>query len=102
MQSQGIFTPAFAEFTTSNTRLNIEIMKRRGVRFPVICKPTVAHGSKLAHEMVLIFNERGLNVCKPPCVVQSFVNHNAVLHKVFVVGNRLVTFNYFCLIWLID
>ncbi|XP_046967770.1 inositol-tetrakisphosphate 1-kinase-like [Vanessa cardui] len=87
-QSQGIFTPAFAEFTTNNTEHNIEIMRQRGVRFPVICKPTIAHGSKSAHEMVLIFNERGLNVAKPPCVVQSFVNHNAVLHKVFVVGNR--------------
>ncbi|CAH0726998.1 unnamed protein product, partial [Brenthis ino] len=88
LQSQGIFTPAFAEFTTSNVRQNIEIIKQRGVRFPVICKPTIAHGSKSAHEMVLIFNERGLNVCKSPCVVQTFVNHNAVLHKVFVVGNR--------------
>ncbi|CAH2090330.1 unnamed protein product [Euphydryas editha] len=87
-KSHGIFTPAFAEFPTSNIKDNIEIMRERGVRFPVICKPTIAHGSKSAHEMILIFNERGLSVAKPPCVVQSFVNHNAILHKVFVVGNR--------------
>ncbi|XP_023941348.1 inositol-tetrakisphosphate 1-kinase-like [Bicyclus anynana] len=87
-QCQGIFTPAFAKFSTNNIEQNMEIMRQRGVRFPVICKPTIAHGSKSAHEMVLIFNERGLQVCKAPCVVQSFVNHNAVLHKVFVVGNR--------------
>ncbi|XP_038212621.1 inositol-tetrakisphosphate 1-kinase-like isoform X1 [Zerene cesonia] len=88
LQNIGVFTPTFAEFTTANIEQNIEIMRQRGVTFPVICKPTLAHGSKSAHEMVLIFNERGLNVCKPPCVVQSFVNHNAVLHKVFLVGNR--------------
>ncbi|XP_073956009.1 inositol-tetrakisphosphate 1-kinase-like [Choristoneura fumiferana] len=84
----GIFTPAFAEFTTCNAQENLEIMRQRGVRFPIICKPTVAHGSKSAHEMILVFNERDLNVCRPPCVVQSFVNHNAVLHKVFIIGNR--------------
>ncbi|XP_041981476.1 inositol-tetrakisphosphate 1-kinase-like isoform X2 [Aricia agestis] len=84
----GIFTPTFAEFKTNNINENYDIMRQNGVTFPVICKPTVAHGSKLAHEMVVIFNKRGLSVCKPPCVVQSFVNHNAVLHKIFVVGNR--------------
>ncbi|XP_022112419.2 inositol-tetrakisphosphate 1-kinase-like [Pieris rapae] len=88
LQKIGVFTPAFAKFTTNNIEQNIEIMKQRGVTFPVICKPTLAHGSKLAHEMILVCNQRGLNVCKPPCVVQSFVNHSAVLYKVFVVGNR--------------
>ncbi|KAM3962061.1 inositol-tetrakisphosphate 1-kinase [Aphomia sociella] len=87
-QKQGIFTPAFAEFTTNDIEVNIDVMKSRGVKFPVICKPTIAHGSKSAHEMIVIFNEKGLSVCKPPCVVQSFVNHDAVLHKVFLVGNR--------------
>ncbi|XP_068628880.1 inositol-tetrakisphosphate 1-kinase-like [Battus philenor] len=87
-KSHGIFTPNFAEFTICNIEQNMEIMRQRGVQFPVICKPTIAHGSKSAHEMILIFNKYGLNACKPPCVVQSFVNHNAVLHKVFIVGNR--------------
>lgn len=85
---QGIFTPSFAEFTTNNIEMNIEIMRQRGVKFPIICKPTIAHGSKSAHDMIVIFNEKGLHVCKPPCVVQTFVNHNAVLHKVFLIGDR--------------
>ncbi|CAH2041466.1 unnamed protein product, partial [Iphiclides podalirius] len=87
-RSRGIFTPSFAEFTTCNIEQNMELMRQRGVTFPVICKPTIAHGSKSAHEMVLVFNKRGLIVCKPPCVVQSLVNHNAVLHKVFLIGNK--------------
>ncbi|VVC94412.1 unnamed protein product [Leptidea sinapis] len=86
LKNNGIFTPAFAEFTTNDLEQNLNIMKWRNVKFPVICKPTLAHGSKFAHKMVLIFNKKGLRECKPPCVVQSFVNHDAVLHKVFLTG----------------
>ncbi|XP_039635104.1 inositol-tetrakisphosphate 1-kinase-like isoform X2 [Perca fluviatilis] len=52
-----------------------------------VCKTRVAHGS-LSHEMSLIFSEGSLAGIHPPCVLQSFVNHGAVLHKVFVVGDR--------------
>ena len=36
--------------------------------------------------MAIIFSEADLKDIKPPCVLQSFINHNAVLYKVFVVG----------------
>lgn len=36
--------------------------------------------------MAIIFSEEDLHDVKPPCVIQSFINHNAVLYKVFVVG----------------
>lgn len=36
--------------------------------------------------MAIIFSEEDLKDIKPPCVLQSFINHNAVLYKVFVVG----------------
>lgn len=36
--------------------------------------------------MAIIFSEEDLKGVKPPCVIQSFINHNAVLYKVFVVG----------------
>ncbi|XP_070825991.1 inositol-tetrakisphosphate 1-kinase-like isoform X2 [Chaetodon trifascialis] len=52
-----------------------------------VCKTRVAHGS-LSHEMSLIFSAGSLAEIHPPCVLQSFVNHGAVLHKVFVVGDR--------------
>lgn len=35
-------------------------------------------------QMSVIFNEEGLKDLMPPCVVQQFVNHNAVLFKVTV------------------
>lgn len=37
-------------------------------------------------QMAIIFNQEGLKAVRPPCVIQSFINHNAVLYKVFVVG----------------
>ena len=37
--------------------------------------------------MAIIFSEEDLKDVKPPCVIQSFINHNAVLYKVFVVGD---------------
>uniref|UniRef100_A0A8D0A8E0 Inositol-tetrakisphosphate 1-kinase n=1 Tax=Sander lucioperca TaxID=283035 RepID=A0A8D0A8E0_SANLU len=52
-----------------------------------VCKTRVAHGS-LSHEMSLIFSAGSLAGIHPPCVLQSFVNHGAVLHKVFVIGDR--------------
>jgi len=38
--------------------------------------------------MSIVFSKSGLGDIKPPCVVQSFVNHNARLFKVFIVGRR--------------
>ncbi len=38
-------------------------------------------------QMAIIFSEEDLHNVRPPCVIQSFINHNAVLYKVFVVGD---------------
>lgn len=48
----------------------------------------MAHGSSESHQMAIIFNEEGLADIKPPCVAQTFVNHNAVLYKIFVLGDQ--------------
>lgn len=38
--------------------------------------------------MAVIFNEEGVKDCKPPAVAQTFINHNAVLYKIFCVGEK--------------
>jgi len=38
--------------------------------------------------MAIIFNEKGLKDVEPPCVAQTFINHNAVLYKIFVIGKK--------------
>lgn len=94
--SNGIFTPSFCVLKSNLLKDNVNSMLARGVTFPVVCKTLIAHGSKSAHTMSVIFNESGLSHCKPPCIVQSFINHNAILFKVFVIGNRYDS--YFCII----
>ncbi|XP_077288934.1 inositol-tetrakisphosphate 1-kinase-like [Arctopsyche grandis] len=83
-----VFTPRFCVLTSNNLNDNLNSMLARSVTFPVVCKTLLAHGSRSAHKMSVIFNEAGLADCKPPCIVQKFINHNAVLYKIFVVGNR--------------
>ena len=38
--------------------------------------------------MSIIFDDYGLTDIQPPCVAQSFINHNAVLYKVFIIGDQ--------------
>lgn len=81
-------TPAFVELNSTDLEENVSKLRSAGVHFPIICKPTVAHGSSLAHQMAVIFHEEGLRDIIPPCVAQMFVNHNAILYKLYVIGNR--------------
>ncbi|XP_060071949.1 inositol-tetrakisphosphate 1-kinase-like isoform X2 [Ylistrum balloti] len=53
-----------------------------------VCKPIVAHSTSRSHKMCIIFNEEGLKDVQPPCVAQTFINHNAILYKVFVIGDK--------------
>lgn len=39
-------------------------------------------------QMSLIFSADSFADVHPPCVLQSFINHGAVLHKVFVIGDK--------------
>lgn len=83
-----ICSPPYLEIHSATDLTSVQqTVISRGLSFPLICKTRVAHGS-LSHEMSLIFSADGLADIQPPCVLQSFVNHGAVLHKVYVVGDR--------------
>ncbi|XP_040902548.1 inositol-tetrakisphosphate 1-kinase-like isoform X2 [Toxotes jaculatrix] len=63
-----ICSPPYLEIHSVSDLSSIQqAVKAQDLSFPLICKTRVAHGS-LSHE--------------------SFVNHGAVLHKVFVVGDK--------------
>ncbi|TRY57037.1 hypothetical protein DNTS_023941 [Danionella cerebrum] len=86
MQDDRIFSPPFMVLQTDcGTQETLELLHKHGITFPFICKTQVAHGTN-SHEMAIMFSEEDLKDIKPPCVLQSFINHNAVLYKVFVVG----------------
>ncbi|XP_037341579.2 inositol-tetrakisphosphate 1-kinase [Pungitius pungitius] len=86
MQDERICSPPFMVLNTECSPDVLEHIKRQGLTFPFICKTRVAHGTN-SHEMAIVFSEEDLKDVKPPCVIQSFINHNAVLYKVFVVGD---------------
>ncbi|KAI2654592.1 Inositol-tetrakisphosphate 1-kinase [Labeo rohita] len=80
-----ICSPPFMVLNSECGPDTLEQIKQHGLTFPFICKTRVAHGTN-SHEMAIIFSAEDLKDVKPPCVIQSFINHNAVLYKVFVVG----------------
>ncbi|XP_077350395.1 inositol-tetrakisphosphate 1-kinase-like [Festucalex cinctus] len=83
-----ICSPPYLEVHSASDMSSIQQkVMTQNLSFPLICKTRVAHGS-LSHEMSLIFSAANLVEIHPPCVLQSFVNHGAVLHKVFIVGER--------------
>jgi len=38
--------------------------------------------------MSIVFNEEGLKDAVLPCIAQTFVNHNAQLFKIYVLGEQ--------------
>ncbi|XP_062408287.1 inositol-tetrakisphosphate 1-kinase-like isoform X1 [Sardina pilchardus] len=86
LEGRSICCPPYLEINTRDPSVIQAAVRSRQLSYPLICKTRVAHGSR-SHEMSLIFSEAGLCDVHPPCVLQSFVNHGAVLHKVFVVGD---------------
>ncbi|KAJ8356300.1 hypothetical protein SKAU_G00190940 [Synaphobranchus kaupii] len=85
MQDDRICSPPFMVLNGEHGPETMRQIEKHGITFPSICKTRVAHGTN-SHEMALIFSEEDLKDIEPPCVIQSFINHNAVLYKVFVVG----------------
>ena len=43
----------------------------------------------LLFQLALIFSQAGLPDVTPPCVAQSFINHNGILYKIFVLGEHV-------------
>jgi len=55
--------------------------------FPVICKTVEASGALTSHEMGLVWTPKGIEEFVRPILVQQFINHNATIFKVFVIGD---------------
>ncbi|KAL0120179.1 hypothetical protein PUN28_008081 [Cardiocondyla obscurior] len=85
---KGVFTPNFVEIKSRNVHEIASTLKKHGIKYPFVCKPLMAYGSSDAHKMMIIFNERDLKDCQLACVAQEFINHNAILYKLFVVGEH--------------
>lgn len=54
---------------------------------PLIVKPLIAAGTKQSHYMLIAIKESALTKLPPKSIVQEFVNHDATLYKVYVLGD---------------
>ncbi|KAI4573240.1 hypothetical protein MJG53_020937 [Ovis ammon polii x Ovis aries] len=79
MKDDRICSPPFMELTSLCGDDTMRLLEENGLAFPFTLGP-------LSPQMAIVFNQEGLSAIQPPCVVQNFINHNAVLYKVFVVG----------------
>nr|CAB3257451.1 inositol-tetrakisphosphate 1-kinase-like [Phallusia mammillata] len=82
-----IQVPTFTFIKSKNRAVILKQMKEADVHFPIVCKKNIAHGTE-SHKMMVIFNEDGLADVDPPCVAQTFIDHNALLYKIYVIGDK--------------
>ena len=54
---------------------------------PLIVKPLIAAGTKQSHYMLIALKESALTKLPAKSIVQEFVNHDATLYKVYVLGD---------------
>uniref|UniRef100_A0AAZ3SWP2 Inositol-1,3,4-trisphosphate 5/6-kinase n=1 Tax=Oncorhynchus tshawytscha TaxID=74940 RepID=A0AAZ3SWP2_ONCTS len=82
MKDERICSPPFMVLRSECGTDTLKHIQKHGITFPFICKTPNSN----SHEMAIIFSEEDLKDVKPPCVIQNFINHDAVLYKVYVVG----------------
>lgn len=59
------------------------------VQLPVVCKPLQSCGSAESHRMTIVTRRAGFaSLAAGDYLVQRFVNHNALLFKVYVLGSE--------------
>uniref|UniRef100_A0A8C5R984 Inositol-tetrakisphosphate 1-kinase n=1 Tax=Leptobrachium leishanense TaxID=445787 RepID=A0A8C5R984_9ANUR len=78
MQDERICSPPFMELMSECGEDTLKLLEKNGLAFPF---------GGINQPMAIVFNQEGLRTIRPPCVIQSFISHNAVLYKVFVVGD---------------
>lgn len=62
-----------------------------GLSPPFIVKPQVACGTIDSHQMALVRHPGAVSqlTLPTPALIQEFVNHNGLVHKVYVLGNKV-------------
>lgn len=83
-----VTTPPYVELGSWNLDTKKEFLHSSGLTFPIVCKPVFGCGGTEAHQMAVVLSISRLQEWNGPCVAQSFIQHGAVLFKLFVVGNH--------------
>lgn len=85
--------PKFVVVNTPVTEYEIQQqLEGAGLSSPLIVKPLVAAGTKQSHFMTIVLKEWALAKLSPGYIVQEYVNHNAALFKVYVLGENVFVY----------
>lgn len=80
-----VFVPKSLEIPAGlSTACVRELIQESKIRFPILAKPMDTHNK----QMSLIFSLDDLDDFETPSLVEEFYNHNGVMYKVFVMGDR--------------
>ena len=60
--------------------------------YPLIIKPLTAAGTAESHRMGILLGRNGISKIHTPCLLQEYANHDGILYKVYVLGNRVWVF----------
>jgi Inositol 1,3,4-trisphosphate 5/6-kinase ATP-grasp domain/Inositol 1,3,4-trisphosphate 5/6-kinase pre-ATP-grasp domain len=78
--------------TSNDSTTWIQHVERQvaNLSFPIIVKPLTAAGTKASHAMAILMDRTALiHLRKVPCLCQEYSNHDAVLYKVYVLGQHV-------------
>jgi hypothetical protein len=56
--------------------------------FPAICKSVQASGDTKAHQMMIVWSVSDLGTFTRPYILQEYINHNATVFKLYVLGSE--------------
>jgi inositol-1,3,4-trisphosphate 5/6-kinase/inositol-tetrakisphosphate 1-kinase len=89
--ASGIPVKAPKFLVVQDTTLNLqERLEEAQLRVPLIVKPLIAAGTKQSHYMTIVLQESAIaNKIPPKSLIQEYVNHNATLYKVYVLGESV-------------
>lgn len=68
-------------------------LSQAGLAAPIILKPQTACGLEGAHKMALVVSLEDLPdalIPAVPAIAQEFVSHGGILHKVSVIGSKVL------------
>jgi len=69
-----------------------ECLFQESLMTPLMVKPLVAAGTKESHLMTIVLKLTGLSMIPPRSIIQEYVNHNAALFKVYVLGEQVYVY----------
>ena len=67
-------------------------LQARGLSAPLIVKPLIAAGTKESHFMTVVLKNAALTKPISRSIIQEYVNHNAKLYKVYVLGESVYVY----------